>query len=328
MHPNASEKASSSATISGCADTNECRSMSDFNFLRVDDMSSRYDRDVCSDSPVLEVAAVQRVKVCKGDAGVFSEQALKCSSDKLIVRGKQDVPLVAKTAYGQSLLVPGHDRRSRVLDTSFDPWRKICALEITARDGTPFIGTGWVAGPRLIITAGHCVFNKVYDGWMENIEIIPGRDGQLEPFGRYKAKSFRTMERWCSAGDENYDIGAIILSNDLDSSLGSFAFGFYPEARLKSQMVNISGYPICNVGEEQMHHSNRVCEVTDHKLYYDVDTEGGQSGSPIWFYPDDDLEPVVIGVHSNGAGRTLNANSGVRITPALLDILSEWRTLK
>jgi V8-like Glu-specific endopeptidase len=277
---------------------------------------------------VLEVAVVQRVKVCKGEAGASSAQKQNCSSDKLIVRGKQDIPLVAKNAFGQSLLVPGHDRRSRVLDTAFDPWRKICALEITAKDGSQFIGTGWIAGPRLIITAGHCVFNKTYDGWMESIQVIPGRDGELEPFGRYSSKLLRTMERWSTAGDENYDVGAIILSEDLDDKLGSFTFGFYPEHRLISQMVNISGYPRCTAGEEQMHHSNRICDVTDHKLYYDVDTEGGQSGSPIWFYSDSELDPVVIGVHSNGAGKSLNANSGVRITSVLVDKIAEWRKLE
>jgi len=289
-------------------------------------MSSRYDRDICSDSPMLEVATVQRAKLCEGDVGAIPDPTQVCSSDKLIVRGKQDAPLVSKTSFGQSLLVPGHDRRSRVLDTTFDPWRKICALEITSKDGDSFIGTGWIAGPRLVITAGHCVFNSSYNGWMESIEVIPGRDGDSEPFGRYRSKLLCSMERWTSAGDENYDIGAIILSEDLDSRLGSFSFGFYPDHQLKTQMVNISGYPICGVGEEQMHHSNRICSVTDHKLYYDVDTEGGQSGSPIWMYPKDSITPVVIGVHSNGAGTRLNANSGVRVTPVLADKISEWRT--
>lgn len=291
-----------------------------------DEMSSRYDKDICSDSPKLEVAAIQRMKVSEGEVGelLISEQV--CSSDKLIVRGRQDAALVSKTAFGQSLLVPGHDRRSRVLDTSFDPWRKICALEITSKDGDSCIGTGWIAGPRLIITAGHCVFNDVYNGWMKSIDIIPGRDGESEPFGRYRSESFCSMERWTVAGDENYDIGAIILSEDLDSRLGWFSFGSYPESHLTAQMVNISGYPICVVGEEQMHHSNRICAVTDHKLYYDVDTEGGQSGSPIWLYPNGSNTPVVVGVHSNGAGRSLNANSGVRITSLLADKIAEWRS--
>lgn len=290
-------------------------------------MSSRYDSDICNDSLKLEVAALQKVKLCDGYFGEIQMQGQVqlCSSEKLIVRGKKDVALVTKTSFGQSLLVPGHDRRSRVLDTTFDPWRKICALEINSKDGDSLIGTGWIAGPRLIITAGHCVFNKTYSGWMDSIDIIPGRDGDSEPFGRYTSKTFCTMERWTNAGDENYDIGAIILSNDLDSRLGYFSFGYYPDSNLSAQMVNISGYPICIAGEEQMHHSNRICAVTDHKIYYDVDTEGGQSGSPVWFYPSNDTTPVVVGVHSNGAGRSLNANSGVRITPLLVNKISEWR---
>ena len=133
------------------------------------------------------------------------------------------------------------------------------------------------------------------------------------------------MERWTKAGDENYDIGAIILSEDINPDIGSFSFGFYPEASLTSKFVNISGYPASGAGEEQTHHANRICMVKDHKLYYDIDTEGGQSGSPIWFYPDSNDTPVVIGIHSNGAGLSLHANSGVRITPLLANKISEWR---
>ncbi len=289
-------------------------------------MSSRYDRDVCSDSPMLEVAAVQKAKVSDGFLGAPPASEHGCSSDKLIVRGKQDTPLVSRASFGQSLLVPGHDRRSRVLDTTYDPWRKICALEITSEDGDCLIGTGWIAGPRLIITAGHCVFQSVYGGWMKTIDVIPGRDSEEEPFGRYKSTRFFSMERWVTAGDENYDIGAIVLSEDLDRRLGWFSFASYPDSQLEAQMVNISGYPVCAVGEEQLHHANRISSVTNHKLYYDVDTEGGQSGSPIWLYPDEPSAPVVVGVHSNGAGRSLNANSGVRITPTLAEKIAEWRT--
>lgn len=288
-------------------------------------MSSRYDRDVCNDSPKLEVAAIQKVMFYEGDAGAPSLHEQPSPSDQLIVRGKQDAALVSKISYGQSLLIPGFDRRSRVLDTNSDPWRKICALQITASDDEQMIGTGWIAGPRLIITAGHCVFDSFINEWMKEIVVIPGRNGDVEPFGRYVSGKFCSMERWTSAGDENYDIGAIFLSEDLDSSLGSFAFGSYPDSDLSSQMINISGYPICTVGEEQMHHANRINSITTHKLYYDVDTEGGQSGSPIWFYPNGATEPVVVGVHSNGAGRSLKANSGVKITPALASKISEWR---
>lgn len=290
-------------------------------------MKTNFDRDVNNRSPKLEIASIQRAETFVGFETQVEATEKSCSSDKLIVRGKATSPLVQKTAYGQSLLISGQDRRSRVLDTMFSPWRLICSLKISCKDGSEYVGTGWIAGPRLIITAGHCVYNESYDGgWANEITIIPGRDGSNEPFGSFKSTKLHSVKEWVDSGDENNDIGAIILESDIGSDIGFFAFGAYPNSDLESQLINISGYPGSVYGEEQMHHANRISNTTKYKLYYDIDTEGGQSGSPVWFYNDDN-KAVVIGIHSNGAGYAISANSGVRITNSLAKQIAEWRTI-
>ncbi len=287
-----------------------------------------FESDANNRSPKLEIASIQRAETFVGYEASIEAGESSCSSDKLIVRGRADSPLVQKTAYGQSLLISGQDRRSRVLDTTFAPWRLICSLKISCKDGSEYVGTGWIAGPRLIITAGHCVYNEAYDGgWAEEITIIPGRDGSNEPFGSIAAKNFRSTTEWVNFGDENNDIGAIILDRDIGTEIGYFAFGAYPNTDLENQLINISGYPGSVYGEEQMHHANRISNTTKYKLYYDIDTEGGQSGSPVWIYNEDN-KPVVIGIHSNGAGYSNSANSGVRITHSLAKKIAAWRTIK
>ena len=57
-----------------------------------------------------------------------------------------------------SEVVIGRDDRIRVGATNKNPWRWICSLRITAKDGSRWIGTGWLAGPRTVITAGHVVY--------------------------------------------------------------------------------------------------------------------------------------------------------------------------
>ena len=292
-------------------------------------MGHKHEKDLGKYSPRREIASVVRPTRIDGLCPLGMEAAsVDFLSSGVIVHGTSLEPLVSRASLGQSLLVPGHDRRSKVLDTALDPWNKICSLEITAGDGSNLIGTGWIAGPRLILTAGHCVFDSTYNGWVDSITVIPGRNGDCEPYGRFVAKDYYSLEKWILSGDENFDVGAIILEEDVGLELGYFSFGYYPDDFLRSQLINISGYPASVYGEEQMHHANRVCEVKKHKIYYDVDTEGGQSGSPVWFYPDPDMKPVVVGVHSNGAGFSLNSNSGVRITPAIAQNISEWRALK
>ena len=290
-------------------------------------MSFDGEMDVNNRTPRLEIATLQRVETFDG-LEVADSNSINCSSERLLVRGKADAPLVQKTSLVQSLLISGQDRRSRVLDTTFDPWKRICSLQIRSKDGSEYVGTGWLAGPRLIITAGHCVHHSTYGGWAQQITVIPGRDGSEEPFGSFVSNNFYSMKKWFSSADENYDIGAIILSEDIGLKLGYFSFGVYPDDLLKSHLINISGYPASVYGEEQMHHANRISDATKHKLYYDIDTEGGQSGSPIWLYTQADSKPMVVGVHSYGAGHSNNANSGVRITQTLAEQIAKWQAIK
>jgi glutamyl endopeptidase len=55
-------------------------------------------------------------------------------------------------------VIIGADNRVRVFATTSYPWRAVCSLKITAKDNSKWIGTGWLVGPRTVITAGHCVF--------------------------------------------------------------------------------------------------------------------------------------------------------------------------
>jgi V8-like Glu-specific endopeptidase len=76
-------------------------------------------------------------------------------------------------------VVIGRDDRVQITNTTAYPWRTICSLIITARDGSRWIGTGWLVGPRTVITAGHCVYMHKRGGWARSIEVIPGRNAVL-----------------------------------------------------------------------------------------------------------------------------------------------------
>lgn len=291
-------------------------------------MSTNTNMDVHNRSPHLEMAVLQKTELFNGLEGELNAESNDPQADEIVVRGKRETPLICKSSLGQTLLIPGIDRRTKIVNTHLYPWRMICSLQIIGKDGSPYVGTGWLAGPRLIITAGHCVFHKtLLGGWAEEITVIPGKNADNEPFGSFKSKTFRTLTKWRTEGDESYDVAAIILEEDVGTRLGYFSFGAYPDNVLNTQMINISGYPGTAFGEEQWHHSNRVVDVLTRKIYYDVDTEGGQSGSPIWIYENNESAPIVVGIHSYGAGNGIHANSGVRINNALAAQIVKWREI-
>lgn len=232
--------------------------------------------------------------------------------------------------------VIGRDERVRILDTDLAPWRIICALRMRGPSGAGAIGTGWFIGPKTVLTAGHCVFsNYFFGGWASTIEVIPGLNGlgataDARPYGSMASERFSSIDRWTGQEDPDFDIGCIHLDQPLGNEVGWFAVVALPPERLESFLVNVSGYPADRGGgAEQYHGRNRVVRVSERRLFYEVDTYGGQSGAPVWIYEDDESPPLVVGVHAYGVGGTpadlgITANSAPRIIPEVLEKLTEW----
>jgi glutamyl endopeptidase len=176
------------------------------------------------------------------------------------------------------------------------------------------------------------VFDPVeLGGWARQIRVIPARNGDTEmPYGSSTSTSFSTSDRWQQAQDPDYDYAAIHLSEDLGIKLGHFGIGVLPDAELQDRLLNISGYPGSpGNGKLQYFHANRVRAVTARRVFYDIDTIGGQSGSPVWAYPDGSDDPVVVAIHAYGVGGTpaglnVTANSGPRVLPEVLDLIKTW----
>jgi V8-like Glu-specific endopeptidase len=220
-------------------------------------------------------------------------------------------------------VVIGADDRVQVTGITRNyPWRAICSLRITANDGSTWIGTGWLVGPRTVITAGHCVYIHSNGGWARRIEVIPGRDGAERPFDSCIATDFRSVTGWTRDRDRSYDYGAIQLLEDCryGDQLGWFGYGYYGDDRLNRLLVNLSGYPGDKPSGTQWFHSRRIQRVTSTTLVYDIDTAGGQSGAPVWLYEDGSR--YVVGIHTNGA---MTGNSATRITREVLNNIRDWK---
>lgn len=275
-------------------------------------------------------AAQQPREVTASSAGQAPDASSR-AAEHFLVRGTRVEPIRRPASVFESIL-GDVDRRKQILETEVTPWRMICSLDITSQSGLPYVGTGWFAGPRTIITAGHCVFDPVeFGGWASEISVTPGRNGDATPpFGGRTSSRFSTTDRWLEAQDPDFDYAAIHLDDDLGAELGHFGIGVLTDAELQNRMVNISGYPFSpGEGKSQYFHANRIKAVTARRVFYDIDTLGGQSGAPVWAYLDGSDDPVVVGIHAYGvggvpAGLNVVANSGPRILPEVLDVIREW----
>ena len=256
------------------------------------------------------------------------------AEDAFVVVGKGE-PITRPTprlGMGPLESLIGADDRQRILETDLRPWRMICALRMFAPGGGGgAIGTGWLAGPRTVVTAGHCVHHVgFFGGWADTIQVSAGRNGGAFPFGSVTATRFSSVDRWIKTADPDFDIGCIHLEESLGETVGWFSIGSLTPAELESHRVNISGYPgDRGNGTEQYFHANRVLSVGERRVFYDVDTMGGQSGSPVWVHESGGTPPMVIGIHAYGTGGTpfdlgITANSAPRIIPEVFEQIVAW----
>jgi glutamyl endopeptidase len=219
-------------------------------------------------------------------------------------------------------VVIGADDRVEVGNTNEYPWRCIASLLMTAADGTNWIGTGWLVGPRILLTAGHCVFMADHGGWVSQMEVIPGRRGDERPFGSCMAMAFRSVIGWTESNDREFDYGAILLPADCryGDQLGRFGYEVRADDDLENVLVNLSGYPGDKPVGTQWFHKNTITATDDRVITYQLDTAGGQSGAPVWVKREDGRYGV--GIHTNGA---VTGNSATRITQEVYDNITAWK---
>jgi len=223
--------------------------------------------------------------------------------------------------------VHGMDDRVQITSprTGNYPWRAHCSLLIKAADNSNWIGTGWFISPNVLITAGHVVYIngsgvQGRDGWVNQIRVIPGRDGANKPYGEAVSTKFYSVRGWTEQANPEYDYGAIVLDAPLGNRTGWFGFGVYGDSDLENVTANISGYPGDKPSGTQWYAARRVDSVGPRKVFYDIDTAGGQSGSAV--YRIKRGARYGIAVHAYGGAVV---NSGTRINRAVYDNMKAWK---
>jgi V8-like Glu-specific endopeptidase len=219
-------------------------------------------------------------------------------------------------------LTADSDERAQITETEAYPWRCVCALTITAADGSRWLGSGWLAGLRTVITAGHCLYMPARGGWVRQIEVIPGGNGSQQPYGSCVATSFRSVRGWTRRQHWGYDYGAIILPVDraFGNLLGHLGYLNLSDHDLRDLPVNVAGYPNDKPRGTLWYGAHRLELVTARTLEYAVTTLGGASGAPVWQLKAG--QRYVVGIHTHG---DLAGNSAVRLSAPVFANINAWR---
>lgn len=215
----------------------------------------------------------------------------------------------------------------RITNTSAFPNKATCKIMESA--GQKTIGTAALVGPKVALTAAHCVFDTKTKETIKNWTILPGYN-QGDWYGTETGWSkVIYSSKWMSSGsngDARYDWAICILGHNLGNEVGCWygvtSYGSNT-TDFKKLDVRVLGYPAednsMTTGEYQYQTGGAVKSVNDTNFTYDGWTVRGFSGGPIRRTNDN----YIVGVHY-GVTAT-NVPNGVRITQEMIDIIRENR---
>lgn len=195
------------------------------------------------------------------------------------------------------------DNRIMIRSPISYPFSAISYLEaIEPRDNriVYWRGSGFLIGPRVLLTAKHCVESSS-EGKDKNISFnaLFGKTGSSELFDTKVMRVHKHSRR---------DIALVLLDQDIGLKVGALSLS---KDFKEKRMVSVLGYPgvktllsyFRNSGETEMYGMvGPLLTISDGKVTYSLDTSGGQSGGPISDILTQELQEYsAYGVHTKGA---------------------------
>ncbi|OQU98653.1 hypothetical protein CLAIMM_04405 [Cladophialophora immunda] len=199
------------------------------------------------------------------------------------------------------------------------------ASGVTADQAAWAIATGWLVSGDVVVTAGHCAYDYSRSlGRLIQAKAYVGYGSSSVAF-RY-GKAVATTNGWINQeGSEPSDVSFIKLNSPFTSSdVGNFYNFAATPLEGKGAMLGVVGYPgdIMNVKGERGATMFEMFKPTDynladsdqHMLQYQIDTYGGNSGSPVFGQRDtfDVIGVHVLGGYSHNSGSVIDGNYGNR----------------
>ncbi len=218
-------------------------------------------------------------------------------------------------------VIIGPDNRVRVANPSPWPWRVHGHLEMKFPNGKRYIGSGTMVSKHHVLTAGHCVYSRRDGGWATSIAFQAARNDGSTPFGSVHATRLLSVKGWTSSNNTNYDMGMLILSSNLGNRTGWKGIITGPNNILNRHRVNVSGYPGDKGGLQMWTMADVIKSVQSERVFYDIDTMGGQSGSGVWSKWSGHQGEKVCAIHTTGS---TSGNGATRISRPKFDRIVDW----
>ena len=179
-------------------------------------------------------------------------------------------------------------------------------------------GTGFMIGNDSVATAAHNLKHPTY-GRATSITCYIGAKSNGYAAATYtitNTSKFLRPSKWDSTGAYQYDYGVIKLPADVN--VGYFGFGVYSNSTLSSNTFTLIGY---GTNTYQSGAKSRLSNIGTYDFYYNINTRGGDSGSPVFY-----SNGKVAGIHAYGPATSDGLPSATRITSSVFNDLKNWKS--
>lgn len=185
----------------------------------------------------------------------------------------------------------GYDNRITINATNQYPYSAIAYLKVEGKCGCEWTGSGFMVGRSGMVTAAHCLVCQEHNQWVRGMAMFFGYRSDKnyaylynEEFTYWYGTNPFATGRYSEINDYAY----IKLNKNVGDQVGCFGI-HYATPSQDSQAYNIAGY---RYGEMKAG-AGMVYVFNDKLLEYQIDTEPGNSGCPIF---DNDYYAIAINV--------------------------------
>ena len=175
------------------------------------------------------------------------------------------------------------------------------------------------ASGNLIVTAAHCVYDKLFGGWQNHVVFVPGYHDDIAPYGVWVATKAYTESGWISKQDSDSDIAFLKVrpvgggKQTLESVTGADTFTTWPGYE---NAVSVASYPLA--ASRPVGCASKTKKYSETQL--ELDCAGlpeGASGSP--FIASGNRLVGVLGGYEKG-GNTPDTSYSIYFTDRIAKV--------